>query len=184
MARHGRSLNRAFRPRFFACFAARGAASLRLPLRSMIGRKSAGFTIFLPALCESGPAPVGRARGVGVRCGAIMDVCKLMRCRPAGRGRPAGTARKDFESGVSIPVLPPASQHVRRRFARRVRAGMPLLCGEGAASLRLPLRCMIGRKSAGFKIFLPALTESGPAFDRMRSCTLRLAAVFKKPRGL
>ena len=74
------------------CFAARGAASLRC----MIGRKFAGFTIFLPALCESGPAPVGRARGVGVRCGAIVDVCKLMRCRPAGRGRPAGTARKGF----------------------------------------------------------------------------------------
>ena len=29
---------------------------------------------------------------------------------------------------------------------------------------------------AVFKIFLPALTESGKAFDRMRSCALRFAA--------
>ena len=84
-----------------------------------------------------------------------------------GGGRAFGAAWKDFESSRFSMVLPPASR-------------------RGAASLRWPRQPVIHRSEGEFavaEIFLPALTESGPAFDRMRSCALRLAAAFGQPCG-
>ena len=62
--------------------------------------------------------------GLRWRCGGRRMRIAAAPVLPDG-GRPVGTAWKDFESGVSSPVLPPASRRVRRRcdyrggFARR-----------------------------------------------------------------
>ena len=60
---------------------------------------------------------------------------------PARQGvdRAFGAARRGFEADASLLFSPPASRRGRRRFARRVRAGMPLLCGGcGCGLLRRP----------------------------------------------
>ena len=82
-----------------------------------------------------------------------------------GGGRAFGAARKDFESGVSLLLLPPA---LRR--------------GGGVASLAEETAEACGKWRC-FKSSIP-LWKSGPAFDRMRSCALRFAAAAGLTRGL
>ena len=151
------------------------------------------FTIFLPALAESGPAPGGCGLG-NVICGSSSRGCAglvMPLRRAAGARRLALALRRRAHAGCCAARpgrtgAVPLGRHGRilnqafpRRFCR-------LLRGGGAASLRWPRQPVIHRSEGEFavaEIFLPALTESGKAFDRMRSCVLRFAAAFGQPCG-
>ena len=141
MGRHGKILNPRSRFLLFVCFflpAARrdGVALLAACKPQCVGNRGVQN---LPSRSER--AGQHSRECVSVRCGLRRHDAVAqggLRWRCGGRrvrfamppvlpdgGRPVGTAWKDFESGVSSPVLPPAARRVRRRcdcrggFARR-----------------------------------------------------------------
>ena len=142
MGRQGRILNCVDS---FACRLLRGG-------RRRFARRVWGG---MPLLCGGSGCgllrcPPGRAgprlwRGVALlaACGRYAAVLWWVRIAALsarqGVDRAFGAAWRGFEADASLLFSPPASRRGRRRFARRVRAGMPLLCGGyGCGLLRCP----------------------------------------------
>ena len=110
--------------------------------------------------------------GLRWRCGGRRMRIAAAPVLPDG-GRPVGTAWKDFESGVSSPVLPPAARRCTAslRLPRRICSPRARYCGIATQG---NLRCL--------SFSFPLSQRAGQR--RRRVLTLLVSATFEEQHGL